>query len=243
MSLPAKAGLGFSGLAAFLARYRSFNAGQTARELGDFRNHFPALRAGVKRAIDENMRREKDEAPRLNLLRLLKCEVVEQVHTKILKDLLDPKGTHGRGTLFLNEFLRSLKRHDLVAIVKANPQRVWVDSEVGTHLGRPDILLRLSPYFTAILENKVRAKEGTDQLERYRKLLDQQPEKETLLIYLTPDGRRSETEVKRYVRFSYAVGIHDWIAQCKADTAPRLRAFLDEYLEVVQTFATTEAKP
>lgn len=237
-----KDGQSISGLAGFLARYKTFDVGQADRELADFRSRFPDVRAGIQRAIDENIRNEKDQAPRVNLLKLLDHQFHEWVHTKILKDLLDPKGTHGQGTLFLNEFLRSLRRPDLATIVTANPQRVWVDEEVGTHLGRLDILVRLPPHFVAILENKVRAKEGKDQLERYRKLLDQQPEKEKLLIYLTSDRRKSETKVRRYVRFSYAVGIYDWIARCKCDIAPRLQLFLDQYLEVIRTFATEEVE-
>ena len=228
-----------SGAMRFLARVKRFQADGSARHIREFCRGFDEMLLGARQLAQDALRTERSSAPRSNLLLLLGMQLEEWVHTEILRDLLDPAGTHGQGTLFLEAFLANLlRRPDLLAAVKANPEKVWIDSEIATHLGRPDLLIRVAPHFVAIVENKVRAKEGKDQLVRYRRFLDQQSESKKLLIYLTPDGRESETGVKRYVRLSYARDVRSWLRDAgNRAKAPAVRIFLGEYLTAIGSFS------
>lgn len=83
----------------------------------------------------------------------------EQLHSKLLEKLLNPKAEHGQGNRFLVEFLK------LLEIEKPN-EGTW---SVTAEMGRIDVLLkRLSPLSIIIIENKSNwAGDQQNQLYRY----------------------------------------------------------------------------
>jgi hypothetical protein len=105
----------------------------------------------------------------------LGLERVEWAHTAILKNLLDPQATHAQGTLFVESFLGycpGLKSLGLSLDEKLSRRRIYVDSEVGSALGRPDIrIVSRRPDFTVIIENTIDQQDQTTQLSRYSEIL------------------------------------------------------------------------
>jgi hypothetical protein len=117
--------------------------------------------------------------------------VSEKIHSKILGDLLNPKGGHGQGNLFLLDFLDHLK--------VPNPEKgEW---SVSVEEGRVDVMLwRHDPSSVVIIENKAKgAVDQRNQLYRYwheniyswKPHLDYQSEDVRAnykLIYMPADG-------------------------------------------------------
>ena len=90
---------------------------------------------------------------------LRRIPIHEPTHSRVLGDLLDPRGSHGQGDLFLQEFLRRIGH--------ANPRSgSW---QVTVETGHVDICLwRTVPASVVIIENKSNwAIDQQQQLYRY----------------------------------------------------------------------------
>lgn len=85
--------------------------------------------------------------------------IKEPIHSKIIGDFLNPKGSHGQGSLFLDPFLKMLG----VPNPSAGTWQIRIES------GGVDILLwRESPAAKIIIENKVKdAQDQPNQIYRY----------------------------------------------------------------------------
>lgn len=108
----------------------------------------------IKEAELEKNRRENHH---YNPLRTI--SIKETDHSRILGELLNPDGSHGKGTLFLHSFLEAIE----IDQPMAGTWRVTVEK------GRIDILLRRdSPASVVIIENKANsAIDQQQQLYRY----------------------------------------------------------------------------
>ena len=100
----------------------------------------------------------------------------EEIHSKILAWLLDPRGNHSAGDLFLTEFLLQTGAATCEQVSTMNwsntiVQREWrnvVDGETGFL----DILiLNAGAKFVCAIENKLSSDEHSEQLTRYRRAL------------------------------------------------------------------------
>jgi PD-(D/E)XK nuclease superfamily len=187
--------------------------------------------------------RERVEAPRFNLIRLLELERLEKNHSKILADLLHPQGTHGQGTAFLTRFLNLIGLSRLKIDVTSPGATVEVSLESWITAGsRPDIVIRCAPSFFLIIENKIRHDEGIDsqglgQLRRYRDWLDVQTKNgaagEGFLVYLTIHPGKAEGGAEDR-HLSYLSDISHWLKECIGDCfAPRVTQTLAQYLETI----------
>ena len=107
----------------------------------------------------------------------------ETYHSAILAWLLNPSGRHGLGTSFLRALLveaqvpGGIADDGLVAAVPA------IEVEGGT--SRADIIVR-SPGLHVVIEVKVDAREGDEQLQR---LYNDHASPSASFIFLTPRGR------------------------------------------------------
>ena len=103
----------------------------------------------------------------------------EEIHSKILAWLLDPRGNHSAGDFFLTNFLLetgSVTSDDIHAIDWSETlvQREW-RNVVDGRTGFLDILiLNTVASFACAIENKVFSGEHSSQLTRYRKALEQE---------------------------------------------------------------------
>jgi hypothetical protein len=184
-------------------------------------------------------RREEAEAPRFNVIRLLKLHRLEMNHSKILGDLLDPKGTHGQGSRFLKGFLRRIGSEHLGKNLDANDVHVDVGTErwISTE-SRVDIIVQCAPWFVLIIENKIRGDEGIDsqgkwQLRKYRKWLDSRAEPAKILVFLTTRGGPSKSGAEDCA-ISYLHDIRPWLQELLEQAAPRVRETLVQYLDTIE---------
>jgi hypothetical protein len=146
---------------------------------------------------------------RFNLFRILKFEEGEIRHSNVLAWLLDPKESHGLGDLFLRRFLMlglndsegGLHDLDPVELDSAEIRSVEVLRE-WNHI---DVTIRIQTVdenWVVAIENKVRSKQHSNQLTKYRKVIEASfPEDKKLFIFLCKN--REEPEDDAYIEATY----------------------------------------
>ncbi|MHB1217801.1 MAG: PD-(D/E)XK nuclease family protein [Alphaproteobacteria bacterium] len=197
----------------------------------------------------ERFERERDNAPRHNLITLLDLQRYEVwLHSPFLADLLDPYGTHGQGSLFLKKFLSLLgeKEEDRenerdrptfkeIARNLAELPGSW-DWQVRREVGKIDISILSRKHGVAIfIENKIDALDQDKQLENYGKRLggfEARGYRTRALVYLSKMENNKPTSGQPDIRLTYRDDIRPWIKSC-CITAPRLRENLCQYLEAI----------
>ncbi|MGH0037126.1 MAG: PD-(D/E)XK nuclease family protein [Myxococcota bacterium] len=202
----------------------------------------------AREAIEEIDRKDRSRAPRFNIFRELRIDRDEvRTHSRMLAALLDPKGSHAQGDLFLRHFLANEKVAECLGGSVSNRWSIAVEDPHPPY-GRFDILMRSEqPKRIVVIENKVDASEGGDQCQRYAEWLDEvgrAGEIATALVYLTPDGREAVSlgsQPCAYVRLSY----YD-IAVClgqalEEDVPTKLETVVRQYIEVCREVAYSKA--
>ncbi len=171
-----------------------------------------------------------------NIFKILRIRHHEvKTHSPILSELLDPKGQHGQGAMFLRLFLT---RFDIRGF-DSNSARVEPEYRIGPVIGdfggRIDILLRDRNYSTIIIENKIYAPDGLNQLVRYRQAF---PRAE--LFYLTLYGRAPDGVPAAIIAslkcISYKTDILDWLRDCHqaAVGLPVVRETIVQYVVLIE---------
>lgn len=187
----------------------------------------------TRNLIAENKQQLKVKGEDFNIFSITKIERYENnTHSAMFAELLNPKGSHHQGDLFLKEFLKivfskiSLSDDDQdhskeiqdyiknVQITTEHPVGVIDDkSETG---GRIDILL-YSNKKRFIIENKIDAADQYKQIIRYCNF----KEKDDSVIYLTKFGTKPSVEsagnLKEgvdYFNLSYSKDIINWLEVC-----------------------------
>ncbi|MFP3040578.1 PD-(D/E)XK nuclease family protein [Treponema primitia] len=102
-----------------------------------------------------------------NIFEILNLSTDELKHSKFIATLLDPKGAHGQGEIFLKCFLNLIDK-DVPS--DDDLKKIEVDKEFSIESGRIDILLH-SDKFEIINENKIYANDQPKQLSRYNDYL------------------------------------------------------------------------
>ena len=140
-----------------------------------------------------------------NIFQILRITKNEIRHSNFLSWLLDPNQSHKLGDIFLKRFLREVFSSDKFGdldqvdvegmdLSKVEIQREWKNI---------DILIKLENVVVCV-ENKVLSKEHSDQLRRYKEIIENQfPNHHQTFVFLTPEGNTSEDESDTYEPISY----------------------------------------
>jgi hypothetical protein len=232
----------------FLGRYREFAKGIEQSHFAKIASDFDRIKPGIKGTLDRAYESDRKTALNFNIFELLGVERVEAKHSRLLADLLDPRGSHGQGPFFLNNFLRFCESKVSgfpPALLEREVTRsdfVFVKTELYSGYGRPDIVaVSHEPAFALIIENKIDAGDQDQQLERYWRLLERGfafTGRRRALLYLTPSGRLPDERKKipadvRYSCISYATHINEWLRSCIDGRPSRLQQIMMQYAEVV----------
>lgn len=179
-----------------------------------------------------------------NVFRLLGLEGNEAgFHTKFLFELLNPQGSHGKGEIFFDEFVRTLNQ--LLPLEKNIPDGYKYFNEVKKeiHVGRVnhqdkeggiiDLYFETDSFALAI-ENKVYSGLGYLQLERYNQFLSTKTNKSQFLILLSPFEYKYSGELKEQEHFYHMKYEHmiPWLEFCMEKSAdfPILRETIKQYI-------------
>ena len=166
-----------------------------------------------------------------------------QTHSAFIAELLNPKGSHGQGSVFLELFLNlekigseygGLSNYEDFKVYK----EFHIKSDDSDNTGIIDILLRSRSNDKSIaVENKIYASDQPKQLYRYYK------HTESPVIYLTLDGSEpgeytlGDLTVDNVICLSYADDIAAWLNTCMKEVPllPQIREILHQYQILVKT--------
>lgn len=135
--------------------------------------------------------------------------------SKILAFLLNPKESHAQGTLYLDAFIKLIKRTVLIFSysqqkIKKVPEAltntfVYTEQSIND-LGRLDLLLR-NKEGIIVIENKFEAYDGNEQLERYAQWLSKQNVPALVLVYLNERAPSTNTFGNNFTGKDFTVHI------------------------------------
>ncbi len=164
--------------------------------------------------LDPKLAELEQRLKRFNIFRALDVVRAENKHSNFFAFLLDPQETHRLGDRILKGFLANAVRNVSSGITPLKihlsqiaDTRVYREVSVkGSKIGRIDILIETvidgNPWVIAI-ENKVDAKQGTDQLKIYRIYCENKyKNSKQLFIYLTPNGDEDPAD-DRWITSTY----------------------------------------
>lgn len=177
-----------------------------------------------------------------NIFEVLGMETDEvRTHSAFIASLLDPKGKHSCGDLFLKAFIDVTECPDLKLDTKNASVNIEVDTgpirNKGTEGGRLDILIE-SKDKAFIIENKIYATDQSNQLLRYQNYA-LKTYKRHILLYLTLDGHApsiSPTEEIDYWCINYRDDILPWLEKCEeiAHDKPTIQCLIHQYQRLIK---------
>lgn len=185
-------------------------------------------------------------APRFSLFNAAYIGQEETRITGILRDLLDPNGSHGQGPAFLKSFLETI---DFKPALQTDLERAHVRDEHSTdERRRIDLTVRTGGCLLG-LENKIYADERVNQVGHYLDFIAADAKGPTFFIFLTPDKDRapdpkacdpkkwnSLVDQGKARALSYS-DLSDWLCLCASCSRPdRVRVLLQDMAEWARNF-------
>lgn len=125
-----------------------------------------------------------------NIFDVLKLSRAEIRHSNMLSWLLNPSENHGLNDLFLRNLIKVIIQNNSYSDI--NPIELltvdFSDLQVLREWENIDIFLSSKEY-VIVIENKIDSQEHDNQLQKYKKIVDERYKKQKkLYLYLTPSG-------------------------------------------------------
>ncbi|MDZ5109720.1 PD-(D/E)XK nuclease family protein [Pseudomonas putida] len=185
--------------------------------------------------VRESIERRTASGEGFNIFQITKIERAEvNTHSAMIAELLNPRGSHGKGARFLEYLLSDMGIEYSCSLRGAEVRK---EQSFAADQGRVDIVVHLRDQ-VILIENKIDAQDGYQQLKKYADA-GKESRKVWHLWYLTKDGRDAEEfshQGVEYRRVSYREHILNWLEQCitlSAET-PALQHALIQYRNLVQ---------
>ncbi len=183
---------------------------------------------------------ESRQKNKFNIFNLIAKKFDEvNLHSRFIYELLNPKGSHGYKTCFLEKLLFHLQISDF--------QMEGV--QVYREYRNIDLLIKNNKQ-AIVIENKLWAVDQQEQLQRYYELLKQEGYQDIRIFYLSIDGKEpSDHSIGTlnllpnwnsiYSPISYDYDISQWIESCikEAYNMPTLRETLVQYKSLINEIA------
>lgn len=184
-----------------------------------------------KIAQNESLKRGE----RFNVFAAVKVDHYETRHSAFIAELLNPEGSHGQRTTFLSSFLKVCCPKDFEFSLLG----VEVYTEFSTDSGRIDILVRNNKKQGFVIENKIYANDGEEQLIRYNDKAHELFPNGYKIFYLTLNGEEASEQSAKgvdYLPISYQTDIIKWLEECvrKCVCLPLIRETLIQYINHIK---------
>lgn len=174
----------------------------------------------------------------------------ENFHSDVIRELLDPHGSHKEGSLFLYLFIDAINNQDKTTIICKSD---YQDVEVIREMNRIDVLIKSErSKHCIILENKINnAGDMVRQIPRYYDVMIGKGFVVDRIIYLpldvnkTPDKSDWSDTDKQHVDplitimpafyINHFDMVHSWLIPCLvASTRFNSNAFIKQYIELIE---------
>lgn len=204
------------------------------------------MQVPIAHAHRRRLAEERKEATRFNVFDLMEPD--ENKLSDVLADLVDPRGQHGQGELFLRLLLAELKMDwSTKFLASANVEREAATYALSKRRRRIDILVEAG--FMLAIENKKDSPEQPHQVRDYLAHLarcaasNRQP---YALIYLTPDSHsppsltagalQAKRAARQFVCWGYPRELRRWLELCLRECqAAKVQHFLADFINFTTT--------
>lgn len=200
----------------------------------------------------------KAEGENFNIFKILNLSTNEtRTHSSFLAELLDPRGSHGQGSIFLELFLRQLNIEDFEvegAIVQKEQNAGRIDIEY-LRGGRMDIVLSDKYKRGIVIENKIYTGDQKNQLSRYFEYCVSNFRNGFYILYLTLDGKKpsdwglglksqDEKFQNCFATISFASDILNWLEMSRVKVAhsPTLTHSIAQYANLLKELTCQSMK-
>jgi len=182
-----------------------------------------------------------------NIFSVLRMETNEnETHSAFLCELLNPKGSHHKGNIFLHLFLQTIQNKSIeikTAKVKVEEVVGWLNVEAKTG-GRVDIYIQDVNGNTICIENKIHAGDQPAQIERYRNHNTSKNSVYYLNLHGSAPTKESCGDLIAGTDFhiiSYKNEIIEWLRECmkKSLDTPILHETIRQYIILIQKLTST----
>lgn len=172
-------------------------------------------------------------------------------HSNFLGWLMDPQESHGLGDYYLRSFLKSVVYNNENDLNSIAPTIFEIDefdfskAEVLREWKNIDVLVRDDQNeFVCIIENKIQSKEHSNQLRRYRDLIESEfSNYSKIYIYLTVEKEIPSDDTYIPISYSDVIFSVNQLIENKQDKAnDELISFISHYVEMVKRFIMKESE-
>lgn len=186
----------------------------------------------------QELEERKKNASDFNVFEILGLESSEvTLHSRLISEFLNPKGSHEQGELFLELFLKEIDAVNFKFGDKVEVNWEYFIGEIDEEYnegGRIDILLSNSDQ-ELVIENKIYADLGRNQILRYLSYINDSKKEGTvyLLSLFKSDFSNLPDNVKH---ITYENEIINWIKHCIdiVEGIDHVRITLEMYLKTIQ---------
>ena len=200
------------------------------------------LLENVKSIVEKQEEKYKADASKFNIFSITGIQYRELPVCSFLRELLDPKGNHGQGDVFLATFIRQVLKQDYFS--KSDFTRANVFQEV--HIAkdrRIDILISVGNRIFPI-EVKIYAGDQSEQLRDYY-CFAKRTDNNAVIYYLTLDGhepsKNSKGDLKQGIQYrciSFSSDVLKWLKDVtnyeRIRLIPRLYESLSQFIDVIR---------
>ena len=196
----------------------------------------------------DNVKIKINETPCIDyfdLFEVLDMKTNEIKHTAILSWLFDYKESHGVESTILKSFLEELFEDEYNSQrIGLLPEQIQLEDykilrELNTFKGIFDLLIVSEKTKTVILiENKINAPAGKDQLDRYKSFLEEYyPNFSRILIFLTLKNTDPRTD--GYLKANYGMLYQVLRKNLGHFETEELRNFIEQYMYLLRDLDST----
>lgn len=172
-----------------------------------------------------------------------------RLHSAFLAELLNPQGTHGLSSLFLEAFFKRLGlSNDYLDVNKVSQdiKERSIGSVTDKEGGRIDIIIEDGKH-AVLIENKIYAEDQKNQLLRYYNYGKDKYQDGFILIYLTLDGHEPNkcslgNKKFAFTCLSYSCEIVEWLEECIliANQKPLVKSVIIQYKDLLKQITHTD---
>lgn len=175
---------------------------------------------------------------KFNVFDVLRISKTEIRHSNMLAWLFDPNENHGIGEQFLKGIIQRIVEYDyekkfdvfkllLLELDDFIVYREWHCIDL--------LLVSVKENILIAIENKVASKEHSNQLERYKEILNKEyPNHQKIHVFLTPDGEEP-SDVDNWCVLTYIdiVEILEGVNK-RIELLPEVGAMINNYIEIIR---------
>lgn len=173
---------------------------------------------------------------RFNIFDVLKISRTEIRHSNMLSWLLDPNENHGLGDRFLKSLFQLIAtnsaKHDVFDVLLMDYKsfialREWKNIDI--------LLVSKEEKVIVAIENKVGSHEHSNQLNRYRAIIEKEYEEyKKIYLFLTPDGDvSSDPENWETISYRELIDELERIA-ANVELLPDAELMIKNYIEIIR---------